>query len=227
RDNALKWSQKASLKAENPGNDNVVPFPVKTSKNSPYRQSRRIISDLKTLARIRWGGIVMEGYRDMFCHIAVSMASAHFQNNPDELLPYVRRQMEDIVPSDYIQRHFDSDNMTSLKKLMTAGEAPVVKPGFCSWRYAYSIDRIIEKLAITEDEMKHLDCLVSKGIKRRRKNDSNRQKDEEKRRKAGAIVRESYEGKSLEKDKPWEIEGISRRTWYRRQKNQQKTVEYG
>lgn len=223
RDNALKWSQKGSQKVENPGNDNVAWFPVKASKNSPYRQSRRIMSDLKTLARIRWGGIVMEGYRDMFCHIAVSMASAHFQNNPDELLPYVRRQMEDIIPSDYLQRHFDSDNMTSLKKLMTAGEAPVVKPGFCSWRYAYSIDRIIEKLAITEDEMKHLDCLVSKGIKRSRKNDTNRQKDEEKRRKTGVIARESYEGNSLSKMKPWEIEGISRATWYRKQEKTMKT----
>jgi hypothetical protein len=37
-----------------------------------------------------------------------------------------------------------------------------------------------------------------------------------KRRQAGAISRPAYVAKSLTKQKPWEAEGISRATWYRR-----------
>jgi hypothetical protein len=33
----------------------------------------------------------------------------------------------------------------------------------------------------------------------------------------GAVPRQEYEGESLSRLKPWEIEGISRATWYRRQ----------
>lgn len=222
RDNALKWSQKAFLKADSPDRGNIVQFPVKASKNSPYKQSRRIIGDLKELAKLRWGGSVMEGYRDMFCHIAVSMASAHFQNNPNELLPYVKAQMEDIIPSDYLAQHFESDNITSLNKLMTACDVSDVKPGFCSWRYAYSIDRIIEKLAINEDEMKYLDCLVSKTIKKERRKQADKVYQAKKRRNAGSVRREHYEGEALSKTKPWEKLGICRRTWERRQKKSQR-----
>ena len=38
----------------------------------------------------------------------------------------------------------------------------------------------------------------------------------ERRRAAGAQPRAVYEGRSAERIKPWTIEGVSRRTWYRR-----------
>ncbi|GAN69854.1 hypothetical protein AA0473_0967 [Acetobacter orleanensis NRIC 0473] len=119
-------------------------------------------------------------------------------------MPYVKAQIQDIIPSDYLAQHFASDNITSLNKLMTASEAPMVKSGSCSWRYAYSIDRIIEKLAITEYEMKHLDCLVSKSIKKERRKQSDRVYQAKKRRNAGSLRREHYEGEALSTTKPWE-----------------------
>jgi hypothetical protein len=41
---------------------------------------------------------------------------------------------------------------------------------------------------------------------------------EAKRAKRGRVAREVYEGSSLSKTKPWEAEGISRATWYRRKR---------
>jgi hypothetical protein len=46
-----------------------------------------------------------------------------------------------------------------------------------------------------------------------------RAREQQRRRKQGAIPRAEYEAKSLSKTKPWEDEGISRRTWYRRQQS--------
>src|SRR5690606_8887235 len=48
------------------------------------------------------------------------------------------------------------------------------------------------------------------------KRERDRQRSEKKRRAQGATVRAEYEAKSLSATKPWEAEGISRRTWYRR-----------
>lgn len=39
-----------------------------------------------------------------------------------------------------------------------------------------------------------------------------------KRRAAGVKLRKDYESGSVERSKPWQVEGISRRTWYRRRK---------
>ena len=49
---------------------------------------------------------------------------------------------------------------------------------------------------------------------RRRISDTARK--ERARRRRGAKTRAHYEGKSLSRQKPWEKEGVSRRTWYRR-----------
>lgn len=43
-----------------------------------------------------------------------------------------------------------------------------------------------------------------------------RSRMEKSRRRAGAIPRQEYEANSLSNTKPWEAEGISRRTWYNR-----------
>jgi hypothetical protein len=43
-----------------------------------------------------------------------------------------------------------------------------------------------------------------------------RERKSEKRRDAGRLARTEYEAKSLSRLKPWEAEGISRRTWYGR-----------
>lgn len=61
---------------------------------------------------------------------------------------------------------------------------------------------------VSEDERK----TVSKHIKRER----DRIRQQENRQAKGVVSRQSYEAASAENIKPWEAEGVSRRTWYRR-----------
>jgi hypothetical protein len=57
----------------------------------------------------------------------------------------------------------------------------------------------------------------------RRTKDRNRKR--RRRRKAGSVPRSAYLAKSLSRQKPWEIAGISRRTWYRRRGTSPSEVE--
>lgn len=51
-----------------------------------------------------------------------------------------------------------------------------------------------------------------------RRKDMDRQYQAQKRQATGAVKRSEYEANSLTKTKPWEAAGVSRRTWYYRQK---------
>ena len=59
---------------------------------------------------------------------------------------------------------------------------------------------------------------ADKRERKRRRKERNRQSKERKRRKNGAKTRAEYEATSISRAKPWEAQGISRITWYRRQK---------
>ena len=81
-------------------------------------------------------------------------------------------------------------------------------------RYRMRNETIIERLAIIEEEMRgaNLRHLITPDMKRERE----RARGERRRREAGAIDRRIYEANSLSQLRPWEAEGISRRTWERR-----------
>jgi hypothetical protein len=59
-----------------------------------------------------------------------------------------------------------------------------------------------------------IDC--DKFARKDRRKQAKRAHNEHVRRAEGIIPRASYEANSLSRQKPWEAEGISRRTWYRR-----------
>ena len=61
-------------------------------------------------------------------------------------------------------------------------------------------------------------CDVNKRERRRRRRERNRLSKERQRRARGAKLRSEYEGNSVSRAKPWEAFGISRKTWYKRQK---------
>jgi hypothetical protein len=80
-------------------------------------------------------------------------------------------------------------------------------------RYRFKDQTAVEWLHITEAEMRAFDLrhFASPEIKRER----DRLRKEEERRAAGVISRQQYEATSLSRLKPWETEGICRRTWER------------
>jgi hypothetical protein len=62
---------------------------------------------------------------------------------------------------------------------------------------------------------------ADKRERRRRRRERNRQAKELKRRARGSRLRSEYEAQSISRAKPWEAEGISRKTWYKRLKKNQ------
>jgi hypothetical protein len=59
---------------------------------------------------------------------------------------------------------------------------------------------------------------ADKRERQRRRKERNRQSKERQRRAKGAKPRVEYEAKSLSKAKPWKVQGISRKTWYKHRK---------
>lgn len=57
---------------------------------------------------------------------------------------------------------------------------------------------------------------MNKGARTKRRKQRDRERKTNSRRAKGIKPRKVYEGQSVSRQKPWEAEGISRRTWYRR-----------
>jgi hypothetical protein len=94
------------------------------------------------------------------------------------------------------------------------GEKIQYRGRFIDPRYRFRTATIVELLGITEVEMRACGFrhLVSPEFRRER----HRLDEETRRRALGAMPRPAYEANALSRAKPWEAQGISRRTWYRR-----------
>ena len=81
-------------------------------------------------------------------------------------------------------------------------------------RYRFRTGTIVGLLGISEAEMRAccLRHLVSPEIRREQRREAQRCR----RREAGVKSRAEYEAESLTRARPWEAEGVSRATWYRR-----------
>src|SRR4051794_15050308 len=94
-------------------------------------------------------------------------------------------------------------------------------------RSAMTADGVARLLYVSHAERERLGlktigaCDVAKQQRLQMVADKKRERDRkraaEKRKAAGAKSRNSYQCQSLSRSKPWEAEGMSRRTWYRRQ----------
>lgn len=167
----------------------------------------KIIADLRTLAGIRWpdSGEVKKGFRDLFGHLAVSALAGC--TKPSELIDVARGHLSGIVPHRYLMsKKFEADN------------APSVRLAREEKRYRYSGKRMAELLNVTPEEEKALSVIVGATVKAARDRSRKTTTERARQRRAGAVERVEYEAGSLSQAKPWEAEGVSRRTWYRRQK---------
>jgi hypothetical protein len=86
----------------------------------------------------------------------------------------------------------------------------------------YTADQLAWKLKLTKDDRRALGITTigaigeTKGTRTKRRKERDRQRKINQRRSAGAKPRDQYERQSAEQTRPWELEGISRATWYRR-----------
>ena len=174
------------------------------------------LTDLQGLLQYRFMGVLPAGQRDewMFC-TAVNMAYlTGADTRPRELAALAREvagwnEGETKARMSAVQRR---------SKLAALGRQITYRCTDVDPRYRLRNDTIIERLRITEEEMRgaKLHHLVNKDMKR----EHERSRGERRRRAAGAIDRQTYEANSLSRQRPWEAEGISRRTWERRRRAQ-------
>jgi hypothetical protein len=174
------------------------------------------LTDLQRLLQYRFMGVLPSGQRDewMFC-AAVNMAYLTRANIlPRELAELAREvagwgEGETRARMSAVQRR---------SELAALGQRISYRGTDVDPRYRLRNETIIERLRITEGEMRgaKLHHLVNLDMQRERE----RNRGERRRRAAGAIDRQTYEANSLSAHLPWEAEGITRRTWERRRKAQ-------
>jgi hypothetical protein len=148
-----------------------------------------VVQDVRTLAELRWqGGIVQQGSRDVFGHIA-ACALAHVVP-PARLYSEIVGVTREFLPSGYIHSDLQRECGTVLRRARDAASGVKVEFDGRQWdpRYAYRKVSMIEKLGITPDEERHMTRLISDTEKRRREAD--------RRRAAGMMERAEYEARS-------------------------------
>lgn len=196
-----KKAKKARSSARKRSGATVVDLAAEREKRvagfTQRKHAHRIIEDLRTLADLRWNGRVEEGYRDLFGHLIVS-AISRYHKDAATLLNEARKYADDLIEDD----DFESHNSTSIK-LLEQGKG-----------YAYSIASMRKLLKVTPLESARLFVLSTDTEKEARRARAERARREAK----GAVTRDRWLAENnVSASKPWEAEGVSRRTWYRRQ----------
>jgi hypothetical protein len=172
------------------------------------------LAELQRLLELRWFGVLPPGQRDLWLLLA-GVATSY-------LVPaaLVRREM--VALADQVTGGCWSERETSARmnaviaraEQAARGERIAYRGKLVDPRYRFQTATIVDLLAITEAEMRAggFRHLVSVDLER----ELERQRWHERRAAAGGLPRAEYLERSLARQRPWEVEGISRRTWYRR-----------
>ena len=170
------------------------------------------LTDLQKLIEGRWMGRLPDGQRDGWMFLA-SLAMTYLAP-----VPVLRREALTLAQQvgGWSEGEFRSRMSSVVNRAERAAQGHKIeyRGRLVDPRYRIADQTAVEWLGITELEMVdfNLRHFVSPEIKRQRE----RLRGEQRRRAAGAITRGEYEAGSLSRMKPWEVEGISRRTWERR-----------
>ena len=172
---------------------------------------------MKTTAILRWeNGVIPDGHRHNFCHIASVLMVQYIK--PENVKEHFEKWSLTIWPDlSHIQKFMDSDLQVMLEKALKDWTSGRRHKG-----YTYGKQSIIKKLNITKDEMKHLTVLIDDDERKDRKNHKRRVGGREDRQATTGLNREEWRSAvfqgSLKAEKPWEAMGVSRASYYR-QKN--------
>lgn len=105
---------------------------------------------------------------------------------------------------------------------LTAGERKEIVPPILANPTRWKADALAWRLGLTRKERTMLGITTigaideSKAQRTRRRRAADRLRKENARRAQGSKPREEYRRNGISASKPWQAEGISRRTWYRR-----------
>ncbi len=174
-----------------------------------------VVEDLRTLARLRSAdGLVQPGSLDLFGHIGACQLARVIPAG--QLWHEIQAWARIILPADYAASNaFARHSSTLLRKAQDAarGEKGTYRGRQVTPVYTYRKETIIERLAITGQEMAHMTRLIDDGEKRRRDREAWQASHT-------GLTREEWRAEtkanSQESARPWKAEGISRMTWFRR-----------
>lgn len=105
--------------------------------------------------------------------------------------------------------------------LTLAEQDQIIREGIANARL-WKADQLAWRYRVTKEERTMLGLTTigaidhGKAARTKRRRDRDKARKAAARRAAGIKPRPEYEAASIERSKPWEAEGISRRTWYRR-----------
>ncbi len=212
------------------------------SSSSTFNLKRRnwsIYQDILAIAEHRYGSEgVEDGLRDAFYYVACNMfaLSEFSRKSVAEIKAEWQAIAELLVPS-WDEKRIQSSLFSVADRLKKTVNKEECKS---NWRkngvhlYVFSDKKIHELLHITTDEL-HLvnpdgTPLIREALGEDERNrrdplrlekqaQADRDQKTARRRAAGAVTRAEYEANSVSKQKPWENLGISRATYYRKQKN--------
>jgi len=177
--------------------------------------AQRAVTDMRRLVVDRWATSGLPtGLRNLWLHRVVSLM--HHYIEAERIDAEVRLWCRGVVDPDWLTGEWLSGAYGSSADARH-GQADahlLIESGGRWWdpRYGYSRETLILDLAVTESEMIRLDlqALITEAVRSlRRRTAEGAAPLVEHRRKRRAV--------SAEEARPWEAEGISRRTWYRRQ----------
>ena len=171
----------------------------------PFNLARRRINEIEMLIERRHGVIPATDDADHYVWIvAQHLRELNASNLHDQLIRWCSRWAPE----------------------MPADEVEAIAARALRKEYRFTADVLADKLGVTYEERKALgittigakDRTVEERAEDRAQNKRPRDKAnaERRRRQKGARPRGEYEAMSLTQTKPWEADGISRRTWERR-----------
>lgn len=172
---------------------------------------RQVLGDLETLQR-HWGGRIPAGLRTQWLHLWTT-AMTWVSNDPD-LAESVVAMAAAAAPG-LSETEVRRTMRTTLKRGDLARMGQRGSDGRDP-RYDYCGARLAELLNVDRQISEALG--LSQIIPRCLRKDRARSRRVERRRAEGIMSRQDWLAKnSLSRNRPWEAEGISRATWYRRQ----------
>jgi hypothetical protein len=174
------------------------------------------LTELQRLREHRWLGPLPSGQRDLWLLLAAVAIS--YLVPPQMVRREVYALADQVTGGAWSERETAARMGAVISRAERAAYGHEIEYGgrLVDLRYRFTTGTIVDLLGITEAEMRACSFrhLVSPEIRREQR----REAETQRRRKEGVRSRADYEAGSLAALRPWENEGISRRTWYRRQR---------
>lgn len=171
------------------------------------------LEDLRKLAELRGG--VGEGSRMQHLFWRLNFLLLSGATNSKQMYHEAAALARELDPQ-WNSRSKELMTLFSKAKAYEAGEKVTFGGKEFTPLYTPKNDTLINLFRITVDEQQHLKTIIGTGMARER----DRKRHEARRRANGVLDRDTYEGNSLSRKRPWEGLGMSRATWYRAGKPQ-------